>query len=327
MAKPFKYEILRELGRGSYGTVYEARFKKAGVRVAMKKVLCDSPEASELALQELWTLSSMKKRHPNVIWLGECILQRDRNFQKISKKSTESESHLLLIETCLKGKCCFNLQSSHFLWFVMEFCDGGDMNDYLLSRGPDCRLNRTFMQQLSAAVVFLHLNQIIHRDLKPDNVLITNTPRGAVLKVADFGLSKIRQGRGSMDRRQMSTVCGSDFYMAPELWEGQYSAKVDIFALGIMFWAMIERITFRDVEVKKELLGVYVSKGRELVPVGKALMENPSLELQIPMKSKGVMNNYIQKLLKGMMAFNPQERPDAISLQAQVDKVMFPGAR
>lgn len=43
--------------------------------------------------------------------------------------------------------------------------------------------------------------------------------------------------------------------MAPEVWEGHYTAKADVFALGIIFWAMVERITFRDGDTEKELLG------------------------------------------------------------------------
>ncbi|XP_060677550.1 serine/threonine-protein kinase PDIK1L-like, partial [Hemiscyllium ocellatum] len=318
MEKPCHYEIVGELGRGSYGTVYEARHCKSRVKVALKKVLCNSPESSELALQEFWALSRVKQRHQNVISLHECILQKEQVIQKIRKEPPESDNHLLLIETCLKGKCCFDPGTTPLLWFVMEFCDGGNMNDYLLSRDTDRRLNSHFIQQLAAAVVFLHLNQIIHRDLKPDNVLIVNTPTGPLLKVADFGLSKLCQNKGSVNQRQMSTACGSDFYMAPELWEGQYSAKVDIFALGIMFWAIIERITFRDAEVKKELLGIYLSQGHELIPVGKALVENPSLQLPIPLNSKRTMNKDIKKLLRDMLAFNPQERPDAFSLQEQL---------
>eukprot|EP00061_Rhincodon_typus_P017107 g45661.t1 len=186
MEKPCHYEIIGELGQGSYGTVYEARHCKSQVKVAVKKVLCNSPESSELALQEFWALSSVKKRHQNVIWLRECILQKEEIIQRVKKAPRESESHLLLIETCLKGKCCFDPRMPHVLWFVMEFCDGGNLNDYLLSRCADGRMNNRFIKQLSAAVVFLHLNQIIHRDLKPDNVLIANTPTGPLLKSKDI---------------------------------------------------------------------------------------------------------------------------------------------
>lgn len=87
------------------------------------------------------------------------------------------------------------------------------------------------------------------------------------LQVADFGLSKVCQGKGNVNQHRFSSACGSNFYMAPEVWEGHYTAKADIFALGIIFWAMVERITFRDRDTEKELLGedqisaVLLSKG------------------------------------------------------------------
>lgn len=73
--------------------------------------------------------------------------------------------------------------------------------------------------------------------------------------MADFGLSKVCQGKGNVNQHRFSSACGSNFYMAPEVWEGHYTAKADIFALGIIFWAMAERITFRDGDTEKELLG------------------------------------------------------------------------
>ncbi len=165
-----------------------------------------------------------------------------------------------------------------FLWFVMEFCEGGDLNQFILSRRPNPRTNASFMMQLSSAVAFLHENNIVHRDLKPDNILISERSGTPVLKVADFGLSKVCAGlsagvRDSEEGRDknknsvninkfwLSSACGSDFYMAPEVWEGHYTAKADIFALGIIIWAMIERITFIDAESKRELLGTYVRQG------------------------------------------------------------------
>lgn len=76
-----------------------------------------------------------------------------------------------------------------------------------------------------------------------------------LLQVADFGLSKVCRGKGNVNQHRFSSACGSNFYMAPEVWEGHYTAKADVFALGIIFWAMVERITFRDGDTEKELLG------------------------------------------------------------------------
>lgn len=224
-----------------------------------------------------------------------------------------------------------------YLWFVMEFCEGGDLNQFILSRRPDSQTNNSFMLQLTSAVAFLHENHIVHRDLKPDNILISEKSGTPVLKVADFGLSKVCAGLGdssegkegedknknvNVNKFWLSSACGSDFYMAPEVWEGHYTAKADIFALGIIIWAMLERITFIDAESKRELLGTYVRQGADIVPVGEALLENPKMVLSIPQKRRSCMSDGVRKLLQDMLAVNPQDRPSAFELQARMDQVM-----
>ncbi|XP_075454770.1 serine/threonine-protein kinase pdik1l-like isoform X1 [Ascaphus truei] len=254
--QPPKYRLVREVGRGSYGVVYEAAVSETGLRVAVKRMRCSVPETVELALQEFWALRSVQSRHRNVIRLEECLLQSGPGagtLQPVSRRHhRETGGHLQLVETCLKGRRAPAGAGSCFLWFVMEYCDGGNLNDYLLSRAPDCRLHRSCMQQLGSALAFLHRHHIVHRDLKPDNVLVSQGPAGPELKVADFGLSKVCQG--NVNQHRFSSACGSDFYMAPEVYEGRYTAKADIFSLGILFWAMIEMITFRDADSQKELL-------------------------------------------------------------------------
>lgn len=226
----------------------------------------------------------------------------------------------------------------------MEFCEGGDLNQYILSRRPDPLTNKSFMRQLTSAVAFLHKNNIVHRDLKPDNILISQKSGSPVVKVADFGLSKVcaglnaksgedhptsgEDGKGgnhnnivNINKFWLSSACGSDFYMAPEVWEGHYTAKADIFALGIIIWAMIERITFIDAESKRELLGTYVRQGTEIVPVGEALLENPKMVLHIPQRARSCMSEGVKKLLQDMLAVNPQDRPDAFQLEVRMDQV------
>ncbi|KAF0047526.1 hypothetical protein F2P81_001159 [Scophthalmus maximus] len=326
-----KYELIQEVGRGSYGVVYEAAVKRTGARVAVKKIRCHSPENVELALREFWALSSIQSQHPNVIHLEECILQRDQLAQRMSHGSS-SPLYLELVETSLKGEITFDPCCAYYLWFVMDFCDGGDMNAYILSRKPSRKTNTSFMLQLGSALAFLHRNQIIHRDLKPDNILISQacTPAGSsepTLKVADFGLSKVCSTSGlnpeepaSVNKCFLSTACGTDFYMAPEVWEGHYTAKADIFALGVIIWAMVERITFVDVETQKELLGSYVQQGSEIVPLGEALLENPKMELLIPARKKS-MNSHMKQLIREMLSANPQERPDAFELELRLVRI------
>ncbi|MED6239085.1 Serine/threonine-protein kinase pdik1l [Ataeniobius toweri] len=83
-----KYDLIQEVGRGSYGVVYEAVVKRTGARVAVKKIRCHSPENVELALREFWALSSIQSQHPNVIHLEECILQRDQLAQRMNHGSS-----------------------------------------------------------------------------------------------------------------------------------------------------------------------------------------------------------------------------------------------
>ncbi|KAG9269248.1 serine/threonine-protein kinase 35 [Astyanax mexicanus] len=331
-----RYSLLREVGRGSYGVVYEAVARRSGARVAVKKLRCDAPEKVELALAEFWALASLEKKHENVVQLEECVLERNGMAQKMSHGNKRSKQYLRLVETSLKGERILGYpEEPCYLWFVMEFCEGGDLNQYILSRRPDPKTNRSFMKQLTSAVAFLHKNNIVHRDLKPDNILISQKSGSPVIKVADFGLSKVCAGLGceaqvgedqvnknvNVNKFWLSSACGSDFYMAPEVWEGHYTAKADIFALGIIIWAMIERITFIDAESKRELLGTYVRQGSEIVPVGEALLENPKMVLSIPQKPRSPMSDEIRKLLQDMLAVNPQDRPDAFQLEFRMDQV------
>ncbi|XP_063070828.1 serine/threonine-protein kinase 35-like [Engraulis encrasicolus] len=358
-----RYSLLREVGRGSYGVVYEAIARRSGTRVAIKKLRCDAPENVELALAEFWALTSLEKRHENVVQLEECVLQRNGMAQKMSHGNKHSKQYLRLVETSLKGERVLGYpEESCYLWFVMEFCEGGDLNQFILSRRPDPDTNSSFMRQLSSAVAFLHQNSIVHRDLKPDNILISQRSGTPVLKVADFGLSKVCAGLGltggggggrdapggtagggrcdddavsemaasvgprgrsgvNVNKCWLSSACGSDFYMAPEVWEGHYTAKADIFALGIIIWAMVERITFIDAESKRELLGTYVRQGAEIVPVGEALLGNPKMVLSIPQRRRSTMSDGVRQLLHDMLAVNPQDRPDALELHNRVGQV------
>uniref|UniRef100_A0A3Q3K166 non-specific serine/threonine protein kinase n=1 Tax=Monopterus albus TaxID=43700 RepID=A0A3Q3K166_MONAL len=304
-----RYSLLREVGRGTYGVVYEAVARRSGAKVAVKKLRCDAPENVEIALQEFWALASLEKRHQNVVHLEECVLQRNGMAQKMSHGNKRSKQYLRLVEISLKGERVLSPPDEPcYLWFVMEFCEGGDLNQFVLSR-----------------------------DLKPDNILISEKSGAPVLKVADFGLSKVcaglsnaSEGKEGEDKIKnvnvnkfwLSSACGSDFFMAPEVWEGHYTAKADIFALGIIIWAMLERITFIDAESKRELLGTYVRQGPDIVPVGEALLENPKMVLNIPQKRRSCMSDGVRKLLRDMLAVNPQDRPDAFELQTRVGQVM-----
>ncbi|KAJ8271051.1 hypothetical protein GJAV_G00122210 [Gymnothorax javanicus] len=358
------YTLEREVGRGSYGVVFEGKLAETGPwgnrgeRVAIKRLPCSSPECIELYLQELWAMRAMAASHPNVIALRCCLLQTGPKTLQLLRAG---RLPLDLVESALKGRSVTSATASaqnqrnkfgaggevrfgasrsrkrpgspepprrcSALWLVMEYCDGGDLNRYLLSRPPDIQRNHSILQQLSSAVAFLHGLRIMHRDLKPDNVLVCHTPSGPLVKVADFGLSKVTEdpAGGNLSRHYFSSTCGSDFYMAPEVWAGRsYTEQADIFSLGVLFWAVLERITFVEDGTSQEQLGAYVCRGRWLVPLGEALCENPNLQLSIPMRARKPLpllappSPELCALLLDMLAVDPAARPTAHQLEDQV---------
>uniref|UniRef100_W5KR07 Si:ch211-63o20.7 n=1 Tax=Astyanax mexicanus TaxID=7994 RepID=W5KR07_ASTMX len=352
------YTLQREVGRGSYGVVFEGRVTETGWwgqrgdTVAIKRLPCCSPESIELYLQELWAMRATARNHPNVIALYNCFLQTG---PKTLQPLKSSRLPLDLVESALKGRVVDKDSKSQrrntsrtrrriaqteevpkrcfALWLVMEYCEGGDLNQYMLSMCPDSQRNHQVVRQLSSAMAFLHGLGIVHRDLKPDNVLVCLTKTGPVVKVADFGLSKMVEGPtdGEQSRLALSSTCGSDFYMAPEVWAGlNYTAQADIFSLGVLFWAVLERITFYEDGSNQEQLGAYVERGRWITPLGEALCQNPSLQLVIPIKARRAPpvppppNSAICTLLLDMLAYDPDARPTALQLEKRVHQAIDP---
>lgn len=203
------YILQREVGRGSYGVVFEGREKGAhGERVAIKRLPCSSPECIQLYLQELWVMRTTAQSHPNVIALHSCLAQTGPNTLQLLKPG---RLPLDLVESALKGTVPagqkHNTKSTNSnlprsrkrpaeqsvaeaiprrcsaLWLVMEYCEGGDLNNYILSQPPDTERNHSVIEQLSSAMAFLHGLGIVHRDLKPDNVLVQLSKMGPVIKV------------------------------------------------------------------------------------------------------------------------------------------------
>lgn len=69
--------------------------------------------------------------------------------------------------------------------------------------------------------------------------------------------------------------------------------------------------------------GTYICQGKELIPLGEALLENPNMKLQIPLKNKKAMPADLCELLRDMLAFNPKERLDAFQLEARIRQISY----
>ncbi|MGH0134103.1 UNVERIFIED_CONTAM: hypothetical protein FKN15_042639 [Acipenser sinensis] len=151
-----------------------------------------------------------------------------------------------------------------------EYCNGGDLADYLKSKGS---LNedtiRLFLLQISSAMKVLQSKGVIHRDLKPQNILLALTggdksnPRNIRLKIADFGLARFQP-----TNMMALTMCGTPLYMAPEVIMAKtYDAKVDLWSIGIIVYQCLTgQVPFQQITSAMKVLQ---SKGvihRDLKP-------------------------------------------------------------
>lgn len=231
-----RYSLVREVGRGGMGVVYEAVEQATGAPVALKLLPRASPEALLAFKREFRTLATVS--HPNLVSPYELVADGDQWF------------------------------------FTMELVPGRDMLSWVRNgrdprtAGPhfaeqvdEARL-RSALRQVTAGVRALHQAGLLHRDLKPPNVLVRTDGHVAIL---DFGLTVDVRDLLSTEEQTAGTLA----YMAPEqLANETLSSASDWYALGVMLYeAMTGQLPFgtnlRQVLFAK-MAGVY-TRPQELV--------------------------------------------------------------
>jgi len=209
------YQVLRQVGSGGMGIVYEAEDTRLGRRVALKflpEALANDLTALERFQREARAASAMN--HPNV-----CTVY-------------SIEQH--------EGK--------HFL--VMELLEGKPLSELMRTQRFDNEQLLNISIQIADALESAHAKGIVHRDVKPANIFLSD--RGQV-KVLDFGLAKVDVLRGSAAAANAATMetaafaeltspgvaVGTVAYMSPEQARGQLTdSRTDIFSLGAVMYQM-----------------------------------------------------------------------------------------
>eukprot|EP01016_Furgasonia_blochmanni_P007864 TRINITY_DN13157_c0_g1_i1.p1 TRINITY_DN13157_c0_g1~~TRINITY_DN13157_c0_g1_i1.p1 ORF type:complete len:501 (+),score=92.62 TRINITY_DN13157_c0_g1_i1:154-1656(+) len=146
-------------------------------------------------------------------------------------------------------------EDNKYYHIVMEHCSGGDLLDLLYKHH---HLNETFarriMHKIFGAVNYLHTNKICHRDIKPDNFLFTSHKPDAEIKLIDFGLSR---QFGEVSGKSMRSKVGTPQYVAPEIFNGRYDEKCDMWSLGVLLFVVLSGyVPFEgesDVELMKNI--------------------------------------------------------------------------
>uniref|UniRef100_A0A8C4GPZ4 non-specific serine/threonine protein kinase n=1 Tax=Dicentrarchus labrax TaxID=13489 RepID=A0A8C4GPZ4_DICLA len=150
-----------------------------------------------------------------------------------------------------------------------QYCNGGDLADYLQAKGTlrEDTL-RVFLQQIAAAMRILNSKGIIHRDLKPQNILLSYVGRkksnisGIRIKIADFGFARYLQSN-----MMAATLCGSPMYMAPEVIMSQnYDAKADLWSIGtVIYQCLVGKPPFQANSPQD--LRMFYEKNKNLQPI------------------------------------------------------------
>ena len=120
-----------------------------------------------------------------------------------------------------------------YIYLVMEYITGGQLFDKItaqknqnFSEHDAC----TYMRELFSCINHCHASGIVHRDIKPENIMISNEN---TVRLIDFGLSKASK------KKNLSTIAGTPYYMAPEVLSGNYSSKADIWSLGVLLYTLV----------------------------------------------------------------------------------------
>ena len=126
---------------------------------------------------------------------------------------------------------------SRTVYLVMELCTGGELFEYLshhASMGLSEASAAKYLREMLSAMAYLHSHNIMHRDLKLENFLFDGKGVDASLKLIDFGLSKHFN-----THEVVHQMVGSAYYTAPEVLDGHYDQRCDVWSMGIIAYMLL----------------------------------------------------------------------------------------
>ena len=197
------YDVIKQLGKGGYAKVYEVKNKKSGEIRACKHL-------SKLDLKDLDKFEReinilINSDHPNIIKIYEVF------------------------------------ESQRSLYIVMEECKGGELFDKIIDHIKSKKMYSEkdaaeMIRQVMSAIEYCHNNGICHRDLKPENLLYLKKgqEKDNPIRVIDFGLSQMIS-----PQKKLKTKVGTAYYVSPEILQGDYTEKCDIWSAGVILYIFL----------------------------------------------------------------------------------------
>ncbi|KAL8426234.1 hypothetical protein Efla_005465 [Eimeria flavescens] len=196
---PEDFVLMQVIGKGSYGKVMLVKFEQDGQLYALK------------------------------VLLKESLLRRSQvQHTRTERAVLEVISHPFIVQMH------FAFQTPKKLYFVLEYCPGGELFFHLQRERKFTESRaRFYAAELLLALEHLHRHNVIYRDLKPENVLLD--AEGHV-RLTDFGLSK----SGIADNNSARSICGTPEYIAPEiLCQVGHGKAADWWSLGALLYEML----------------------------------------------------------------------------------------
>jgi serine/threonine-protein kinase len=225
-----KYRVERILGRGNMGVVVAALHEQLDERVAIKILLSDAGDKTEIASRFLREArAAVKIKNPHVARVFDVgTLDDNRPY------------------------------------IVMEHLHGKDLCAVLAERGPLPEAEAIdYVLQACEALAEAHALGIVHRDLKPSNLFLVEEPDGRILlKVLDFGISKTTglalAGSSDVALTAPAAIMGSPLYMSPEQIRSakDVDVRTDVWALGVILFELLTNKTPFDADSTLALLAV-----------------------------------------------------------------------
>lgn len=220
-----KYQILEELGRGGFGTVYKAQDTVLGRLVAIKilhAALVIESNFIERFRQEARTAAMLD--HPNLVPVFDF-------------GETEGRYYI-----------------------AMGYMPGGSLKD-LLKREGKLESKRAYevLAQVCEGLEYAHTRGIIHRDLKPGNILFDENGKA---RLADMGFARVMCEGASRSMSASGSLVGTPAYMAPETWRNKPATpQTDIYSLGCILYEMLTGKVLFEGESPAEIMTMHVIDG------------------------------------------------------------------
>eukprot|EP00727_Mastigamoeba_balamuthi_P001023 m51a1_g10918 putative serine threonine-protein kinase nek1 (1353) ;mRNA; r:92813-97513 len=292
-----KYDRLKKIGKGSFGTVFLVRERKTGAQCVVKEINVSAlqPREQREAMNEIEVLKLL--RHPNIIQYNE------------------------------------HFEENGMLYIVMDYADGGDLYQAIQARRgqyfPESTVLDWFVQ-ICLALNHVHERRILHRDLKAQNIFLT---KAGIVKLGDFGIARML--RNTIECAH--TVIGTPYYLSPEICEEKpYNAKSDIWALGCVLYELTTLRHAFDANsinslVSKILRGIYPPipghySGDLRQLIGQMLKRVPSQRpsvrsiLQKPFIRKRIENFLTTTLKQELPSLTAEDEGQAPQQQQQREK-------